>query len=146
MPGFMSAEVFPGCCSIRCFWFYRTQGIWGLASLPFSILLSLKWCEEFVPYGCCRFIFQLIASLVYADNGTAVKKPLDNGEAPLLIHCDGLEFPSTERTVKLIDGRASVKLKISQVSLIIWTEVLLLWMTWSQIPKYDNPCPPPQIL
>ncbi|CAA7393220.1 unnamed protein product [Spirodela intermedia] len=60
--------------------------------------------------------FELIASLVYADNGTAVKKPHDNAEAPLLIHCDGLEFPSTERTVKLIDGRASIKLKISQLS------------------------------
>ena len=56
-----------------------------------------------------------MASLVYADNGTTVKKPLDSSEPPLLITSDGLEFPSTERIIKLIDGRASVKLKISQV-------------------------------
>ena len=64
-------------------------------------------------------LFQLFAFLVYADNGAPVEKPKDDAEAPLLISYDGVEFPSSDRPIKLINGRASFKLKISQVS-ILW--------------------------
>ncbi|XP_077235197.1 SH2 domain-containing protein B-like [Tasmannia lanceolata] len=59
---------------------------------------------------------ELVASLVYADNGAPVEKPKDNAEAPLLTSYDGVEFPSTDRPIKLLNGRASFKLKISQLS------------------------------
>eukprot|EP00249_Psilotum_nudum_P011600 c23265_g1_i1 orf=395-2704(+) len=59
---------------------------------------------------------EIIALLVYADNGAPVEKPKDDAEAPLLTTFDGVEFPSTERPIKLVHGRASFKLKISQLS------------------------------
>lgn len=59
---------------------------------------------------------ELVALLVYADSGALVEKSKDNAEAPLLTTFDGVEFPSTERPIKLIHGRASFKLKISQLS------------------------------
>ncbi|KAK8950491.1 hypothetical protein KSP40_PGU009931 [Platanthera guangdongensis] len=59
---------------------------------------------------------EIIASLVYADNGAPVERTCDNPEAPLLMGCEGLEYPSTERPVALFLGRASFKLKISQLS------------------------------
>lgn len=59
---------------------------------------------------------ELIALLVYADNGVPVEKPKDDAEAPLLTTFDGVEFPSTERPIRLLHGRASFKLKISQLS------------------------------
>lgn len=65
-------------------------------------------------------IWQLVAMLVYADSGSPVEKPKDDAEAPLLTTFDGVEFPSTERPIKLIHGRASFKLKISQVN---WKEM-----------------------
>ncbi|KAH9298411.1 hypothetical protein KI387_030093, partial [Taxus chinensis] len=59
---------------------------------------------------------ELVALLVYADNGAPVEKPKDDAEAPLLTTFDGVEFPSTERPIRLLHGRASFKLKISQLS------------------------------
>ncbi|XP_038975301.1 SH2 domain-containing protein A-like [Phoenix dactylifera] len=59
---------------------------------------------------------EIVASLVYADNGTPVEKTRDDAEAPLLTSYDGLEHPSTDRPVPLIRGRATFKLKISQLS------------------------------
>ncbi|XP_068634618.1 SH2 domain-containing protein B-like isoform X2 [Aristolochia californica] len=59
---------------------------------------------------------ELVASLVYADNGCPVEKPQDDSDAPLLISYDGVEYPSTDRAIKLLHGRASFKLKISQLS------------------------------
>ncbi|XP_024980132.1 SH2 domain-containing protein A isoform X2 [Cynara cardunculus var. scolymus] len=58
---------------------------------------------------------EVIASLTYADNGAYVEKP-DDAEAPLLTSYDGIEFASWDRPSKLINGRASFKLKISQLS------------------------------
>lgn len=55
-----------------------------------------------------------MASLLYADNEAPVEKPID-AEAPLLTSYDGIEFASWDRPSKLINGRASFKLKISQV-------------------------------
>lgn len=59
--------------------------------------------------------FQVVASLLYADSGTHVEKTRDDAEAPLLTSCDGLEYPSTSKPVMLLRGRATFKLKISQV-------------------------------
>ncbi|RRT56956.1 hypothetical protein B296_00047550, partial [Ensete ventricosum] len=65
-----------------------------------------------IAYSC----FQVVASLLYADSGTPVEKTRDDAEAPLLTSCDGLEYPSTDRPVMLLRGRATFKLKISQLS------------------------------
>lgn len=69
---------------------------------------------------------QLVALLVYADSGAPVEKPKDDSEAPLLTTFDGVEFPSTERPIKLVHGRASFKLKISQVCYVAFTNRLYL--------------------
>ncbi|CAK7351745.1 unnamed protein product [Dovyalis caffra] len=58
---------------------------------------------------------EVVASLVYADNGLPVEKTSDD-EDPLLANCDGIEFASCDRPGKLLHGRASLKLKISQLS------------------------------
>nr|GMD84180.1 SH2 domain-containing protein A-like [Ipomoea batatas] len=58
---------------------------------------------------------EVFASLVYADSEAPVEKPPD-GEAPLLTSYDGLEFDSSDKPSKMIQGRASFKLKISQLS------------------------------
>lgn len=62
----------------------------------------------------CLDSSQVIASLLYADNGALVENTTD-GEAPLLASYDGIEYASCERPSKLLQGRASFKLKISQV-------------------------------
>ncbi|CAM6110682.1 unnamed protein product [Calypogeia fissa] len=59
---------------------------------------------------------ELVAFLVFADTSIPVEKPKDDAEAPLLTTFDGVEFPSPERPIKLVHGRASFKLKISQLS------------------------------
>ncbi|XP_015580426.2 SH2 domain-containing protein A isoform X1 [Ricinus communis] len=58
---------------------------------------------------------EVVASLLYADNGLPVEKTSED-EAPLLISYDGIEFASVNRPSKLVHGRASFKLKISQLS------------------------------
>ncbi|GKV34444.1 hypothetical protein SLEP1_g42817 [Rubroshorea leprosula] len=57
---------------------------------------------------------EVVASLVYANDGSPVEKTNDE-EAPLLASYDGIEFASYDRPSKLVQGRASFKLKISQV-------------------------------
>ncbi|KAK1262468.1 hypothetical protein QJS04_geneDACA008729 [Acorus gramineus] len=59
---------------------------------------------------------QIVASLVYADSREPVEKHDNDADAPLLSSIDGDEFPSTDKPVKLFLGRASFKLKISQLS------------------------------
>ncbi|KAF9602260.1 hypothetical protein IFM89_026345, partial [Coptis chinensis] len=56
---------------------------------------------------------EVVASLIYADNGNPVENPTD-ADAPLLTSYDGIEFASSQRPSKLLHGRASFKLKISQ--------------------------------
>ncbi|XP_076924933.1 SH2 domain-containing protein A-like [Bidens hawaiensis] len=58
---------------------------------------------------------EVVASLTYADNGARVEKQ-DDLEAPLLTSFDGIEFASSDRPSQLVNGRASFKLKISQLS------------------------------
>ncbi|KAL9298115.1 hypothetical protein ACSQ67_024011 [Phaseolus vulgaris] len=57
---------------------------------------------------------KVFASLLYADTRAPVENTTDD-EAPLLASYDGIEFSSCERPSKLLLGRASFKLKISQV-------------------------------
>ncbi|KAL8512292.1 hypothetical protein ACS0TY_018684 [Phlomoides rotata] len=57
---------------------------------------------------------EVVASLLYADNGVPVENT--NAEPPLLANCDGIEYCSDDRPCKLINGRASFKLKISKLS------------------------------
>ncbi|ONK71723.1 uncharacterized protein A4U43_C04F11690 [Asparagus officinalis] len=59
---------------------------------------------------------EIFASLVYADNRAPVEKTRDDKEDPLLTSCDGLEFPTVDKPVILLRGRAIFKLKISQLS------------------------------
>ncbi|KAL4320450.1 hypothetical protein AHAS_Ahas14G0011700 [Arachis hypogaea] len=58
---------------------------------------------------------EVYASLLYADTRAPVENTIDE-EAPILASYDGIEFPSYERPSKLLLGRASFKLKISQLS------------------------------
>ncbi|KAF7115272.1 hypothetical protein RHSIM_RhsimUnG0060100 [Rhododendron simsii] len=58
---------------------------------------------------------EVVASLLYADNGLPVDKP-DDAEAPLLTSYDGIEFACCDRPSKLTNGCASFKLKIAQLS------------------------------
>jgi len=46
-----------------------------------------------------------------------VEKSRDDSEPPLLITCEGLEYPAISRPLPIIHGRALFKLKISQVGL-----------------------------
>lgn len=68
-------------------------------------------------------LLKVVASLVYADDEAPVEKPVDD-EAPLLTNYDGIEYASSDRPSKVISGRASFKLKISQVP--YWIVVFLL--------------------
>uniref|UniRef100_M1AAA9 SH2 domain-containing protein n=1 Tax=Solanum tuberosum TaxID=4113 RepID=M1AAA9_SOLTU len=58
---------------------------------------------------------EVVASLVYSDDNTPVEKPVD-ADAALLTSYDGIEYASSDRPSKVISGRASFKLKISQLS------------------------------
>ncbi|GAA0149850.1 DNA-binding transcription factor [Lithospermum erythrorhizon] len=58
---------------------------------------------------------EVFASLVYADTGILVEKTIDE-DAPLLASYDGIEVDSSDRPSQLINGRASFKLKIAQLS------------------------------
>ncbi|KAL6905363.1 hypothetical protein ACP4OV_002964 [Aristida adscensionis] len=59
---------------------------------------------------------EVVASLVYADNGIVVEKSREDSEPPLLITCEGLEYPAITRPLPIIRGSALFKLKISQRS------------------------------
>lgn len=55
--------------------------------------------------------------LIFADDNCRVTKLKEDAEAPLLSTVDGVEYPSSDVPVRLIHGRATFKLKISQVSM-----------------------------
>ncbi|XP_024008335.1 SH2 domain-containing protein A [Eutrema salsugineum] len=58
---------------------------------------------------------KVLASLLYADSGTPVEKSSDS-EAPLLVTYEGVEFSAEDKPCSLLNGCASFKLKISQLS------------------------------
>ncbi|CAN6486883.1 unnamed protein product [Victoria cruziana] len=94
------------------------DGVWsvvgGKASCRRNFALDILLLDA-LGHSAHREI-EVIASLVYADNGLPVEKSKDDAEAPLLTTYDGVEFPSIDRPIKLLHGRASFKLKISQLS------------------------------
>ncbi|KAL6641487.1 hypothetical protein ACP70R_019668 [Stipagrostis hirtigluma subsp. patula] len=93
------------------------DGIWnivgGKASCRRNFILEVVLINAF---GEPLKDKEVVASLVYADNGTVVEKSRDDSEPPLLITCEGLEYPAISRPLPIIRGRALFKLKISQLS------------------------------
>ncbi|KAK3009345.1 hypothetical protein RJ639_013081, partial [Escallonia herrerae] len=109
-----------------------SDGVWSIVGGKIcsnAILIPLYWGKQ----ASCRKRFSLdvilldafgqpvkeemevFASLLYADNEAPVEKPHD-AEAPLLMSFDGIEYASWDRPSKLVNGHASFKLKISQLS------------------------------
>ncbi|KAH1210222.1 SH2 domain-containing protein A [Glycine max] len=95
----------------------ESDGVWGIvggkASCRRNFSLDVVLSDAFgQPVDKENEVF---ASLLYADTGAPVENTADD-EAPLLASYDGIEFSSCERPSKLLLGRASFKLKISQLS------------------------------
>ncbi|CAN6324512.1 unnamed protein product [Urochloa humidicola] len=93
------------------------DGIWnivgGKASCRRNFLLEVVLINAFGEPVKDR---EVVASLIYADNGTVVEKSREDSEPPLLITCEGLEYPAISRPLPIIHGHALFKLKISQLS------------------------------
>ncbi|XP_020890440.1 uncharacterized protein LOC9325260 [Arabidopsis lyrata subsp. lyrata] len=103
-----------------------------LLSVNKSSSSGIKLDDDGVWQASCREIFSLdvvlsnaigqpvhkdvevVASLLYAD--TLVEARMSEAEAPLLVRDEGVEFSSGDRPIKLLNGRSSFKLKISQLS------------------------------
>uniref|UniRef100_A0A0E0BDX7 SH2 domain-containing protein n=1 Tax=Oryza glumipatula TaxID=40148 RepID=A0A0E0BDX7_9ORYZ len=85
----------------------------GYASCRRNFILEVILVDAFGEAAKDR---EIVASLVYADNGALVEKSRDDSEPPLLISCDGIEYPAVSRPLPIIRGRALFKLKISQLS------------------------------
>ncbi|XP_057766352.1 SH2 domain-containing protein A isoform X2 [Salvia miltiorrhiza] len=94
-----------------------SDGVWsivgGKASCRRIFSLDVVLLDAFG--GHVNKELEVVASLLYADNGVPVENTTD-AEPPLLMNCDGIEYASHNRLCKLINGRASFKLKISQLS------------------------------
>lgn len=95
----------------------ESDGVWGIvggkASCRRNVSLDVVLSDAFgQPVDMENEVF---ASLVYADTGAPVENTTDD-EAPLLSSYDGIEFSSCERPSKFLLGRASFKLRISQLS------------------------------
>ncbi|KAF6984184.1 hypothetical protein CFC21_002226 [Triticum aestivum] len=94
------------------------DGIWcivgGKASCRRNFMLEVVLTNAFGEH--MNKDTQIVASLVYADNGALVEKSRDDAEPPLLIACEGLEYPAESRPLPILRGRALFKLKISQLS------------------------------
>ncbi|CAA0815900.1 SH2 domain protein B [Striga hermonthica] len=94
-----------------------SDGVWsivgGKASCRRSFSLDVTLVDAF---DCViHKELEVVASLFYADTETPVENSLD-AESPLLTSYDGHEYASHDRPCKLTNGRASFKLKISQLS------------------------------
>ncbi|KAK6157491.1 hypothetical protein DH2020_011739 [Rehmannia glutinosa] len=94
-----------------------SDGVWsivgGKASCRRSFSLDVTLLDVF---DCAvNDELEVFASLLYADNEAPVENTID-AEPPLLMSYDGIEYASHDRPCKLINGRASFKLKISQLS------------------------------
>lgn len=94
-----------------------SDGVWsivgGKASCRRIFSLDVVLLDAFG--GPVNKDLEVVASLLYADTGVPVEHTTD-AEPPLLMNCDGIEYSSHDRPCKLINGRASFKLKISQLS------------------------------
>ncbi|KAL3730119.1 hypothetical protein ACJRO7_027165 [Eucalyptus globulus] len=90
-----------------------SDGIWSIASCRRNFALDVVLLDAFGQI--VNKEMEVVASLLYANSGSLVEKTSD-AEAPLLTSYDGIEFDSYEKPSKLLNGRASFKLKISQLS------------------------------
>ncbi|XP_051197112.1 SH2 domain-containing protein A [Lolium perenne] len=79
---------------------------------------------------------QIVASLVYADNGAVVEKSRDDAEPPLLIAFEGLEYPAKSRPLPILRGRALFKLKISQLSSKCDNKLFRIYFSTLHVQKY----------
>ncbi|KAL3651109.1 hypothetical protein CASFOL_007512 [Castilleja foliolosa] len=93
------------------------DGVWsivgGKASCRRSFSLDLTLLDAFD--SAVNTDLEVVASLIYADNEAPVENTADL-EPPLLMSCDGTEYASSDRPSQLVNGRASFRLKISQLS------------------------------
>ncbi|KAK4493298.1 hypothetical protein RD792_017823, partial [Penstemon davidsonii] len=94
-----------------------TDGVWsivgGKASCRRIFSLDVTLSDAFGSPVSKEY--EVVASLLYADNKAPVEYASD-AEPPLLVSYDGIEYASHDISSKLISGRASFKLKISQLS------------------------------
>lgn len=133
--GILSQEFLARCYVTWCPWQACKQRTGGCI-FAFYSLYKLSKLQVWMYLRICISYHQVLASLVYADSEAPVEKPTD-GEAPLLTSYDGLEFDSSDRPSKLIQGRASFKLKISQV-LYICTSIILPKTTENLLTAFKN--------
>ncbi|XP_012575055.1 SH2 domain-containing protein A-like isoform X2 [Cicer arietinum] len=124
----------------------ESGGIWGIvggkASCRRNFSLDVVLSDAFgQPVDKENEVF---ASLVYADTGAPVENTSDD-EAPLLSSYDGIEFSSRERPSKLLLGRASFKLRISQLSSKCDNRLFLIRFCVPKLGNYPflqtNTCP-----
>ncbi|CAN4103009.1 unnamed protein product [Withania somnifera] len=94
-----------------------TDGVWSIVGGKASCRRNFSLDVTLIDNFSCPMTedAEVVASLVYSDNEAPVEKPVD-ADAPLLTSYDGIEYASSERPSKVISGRASFKLKISQLS------------------------------
>ncbi|KAL6506884.1 hypothetical protein OROHE_022321 [Orobanche hederae] len=94
-----------------------SDGVWsivgGKASCRRSFSVDIKLLDAFD--SSVNKELEVVASLLYADNEAPVENTTD-AEPPILTSSDGIEYACYDRPCKLINGRASFKLKISQLS------------------------------
>ncbi|KAK4398269.1 SH2 domain-containing protein A [Sesamum angolense] len=127
------------------------DGVWsivgGKASCRRIFSLDVTLLD---PFGCpVNKELEVAAALLYADNKAPVENTID-AEPPLLMSYDGIEYASHERPCKLINGCASFKLKISQLSskcdnrlFRIRRTASLTWKKSSNRTYYVNGCGSP---
>ncbi|KAG8062952.1 hypothetical protein GUJ93_ZPchr0003g17435 [Zizania palustris] len=113
------------------------DGIWsivgGKASCRRNFILEVVLVDAF---GEAAKDMEIVASLIYADNGAVVEKSRDDSEPPLLISCDGLEYPAASRPLPIIRGRALFKLKISQLSSKCDNKLFRIYFSTLNIRRY----------
>ncbi|KAL8142247.1 hypothetical protein V2J09_015279 [Rumex salicifolius] len=95
----------------------ESDGVWGIVSGKASC--RRKFALDVLVVDAlgkpANEDLQVVASLVYNDNHAPVDKSED-GEDALLAYIDGIEYPAGSKPSKVLLGRASFKLKISQLS------------------------------
>ncbi|XP_042514789.1 uncharacterized protein LOC122089266 [Macadamia integrifolia] len=68
---------------------------------------------------------EVVASLLYADNGAPVEKPRDS-EAPLLTSYDGINYSSCDRPTKLLHGHTSFEAQAQDISdVYVYKDILI---------------------
>ncbi|ESQ27263.1 hypothetical protein EUTSA_v10018251mg [Eutrema salsugineum] len=123
------AEVLPASCHVEHH-YMKDPPLW--LSVDKSSSSGIELDDDGVWKASCREMFSLdvvlsnaigqpvhkdvevVASLLYSD--TLVEAKSSETEAPLLVSYEGVVFSADDRPIKLLNGRSSFKLKISQLS------------------------------